>query len=188
MRKFLVFLFVFIFLPSAVEVDSNVNSAHYGLERRIKTDKPMEVLKEEVAPKTVKDSIEEILSDWRTAEAFFYDANDSTQTRKDCDGSGAFGRKIESGSIALGSAFTKRLKEENMILLVEVKGYNLNVVTQYGKNIFCVNDAMGDRYNQSDSIFFVDFFPGDLDFYHIQKGKFPVDIKIHEIILPADTL
>lgn len=187
MRKFLVFLFVFIFLPPAINVDSNVSSA-YRLDRSLKTDKPMEMPEEKATPKTVKDSIVEVLSDWRTAEASFYDANDSAQTKKNCDGVGAFEREIQSGSIAMGSAFTKRLKEERIILLVEVRGYHLDVVTQYGENIFCVNDAMRDRYNQSDSIFFVDFFQGDLDSAHIQKGRFPVDIKIHKIILPANTL
>jgi len=154
----------------------------------METDKPMEEMpKEEVTPKTLEDSVKEALSEWITAEAFFYDANDSTQTKKKCDGNGAFGHKIQSGSIALGSIFTRRLKEEGIILLVEVEVDTLDVTTRYGENIFCVHDAMGDRYCQSDSMFFVDFFQGDLDSAHIQRGTFPVNIKIHEMILPAGT-
>ena len=183
MRKFLVFLFVFIFLPPAINVDSNVSSA-YRLDRSLKTDKPMEMSKKETTPKTIKDSIIEILSDWRIAEASFYDANDSAQTRDGCDGNGAFGREIKSGSIALGSAFTKRLKEEKIILFVKIK--NCNITTPYGKGIFRVDDVMKNKYNKKNKFYF-DFLQSDLDPSYIRRGRFNVKFKLHKI-LSANTI
>lgn len=165
-----VFLFVFIFSmfsPLAINVGGN-----------IKTDKSKkEVENKKSIPKTVKDIRIEDISGWHTARASYYDSKDSSQTREDCNGVGALGRRVKSGSIALGSSFTDELKKEGVVVFVQVK--NLNVITPYGKAIFRVDDLMAERFNKKG--FHIDFFYEDLDSKHKLLGRFKVKFRIYKI-------
>ena len=170
----MVFLFVFIFSL----VVSITTGSHGSIER----DKLMEILdkikKESNAPKTVEDSLKQVISNWQIANATYYDPKDSSQTRKDCDGSGAFGRMIKSGSIALGSAFTSRMKEKGLDIFIQIK--DSNVDTPYGKGIFRVDDAMASRYNEKDK-FCIDFFHEDLSLRQKITGHFKVVFRLFKI-------
>jgi hypothetical protein len=119
---------------------------------------------------------------WHTASGSYYNPLDSYQTRKNTNGIGAFGRMIKSGSIALGSFFTKIFKKKKMQVFVQVKGKNLNIQTPYGKNIFRVDDAMNARYNGKKQ-FHIDFYQKDLDHAHKKLGRFPISFKIYKIKL-----
>lgn len=168
----LVLLFVFVFSPLALRsVSGNVGSPE--------TDKfKMELVEKETTPKTAKDELIEVFSDWKVAEASYYDPKDSTQTKEECDGVGAFGRLIESGSVSIGSIFAETLREENIEVFLEIK--NLSVMTPYGKGIFRIDDIMAVRFNRKEKIH-IDFFHEDLDLKHKRLGRFKVQFRIIKI-------
>lgn len=173
MRKFLSFLFVFIFLSPSIKPGSNINMKRdklVELTEKLKSDSTF--VKEEL----IKDSL-----DWKIAKASFYDSNDPKQTKIDCDGLGRSGRRIKSGSIALGSTFTKNFIEKKIIIFIQVK--DCKVVTPYGKGIFRVDDTMNDRYNIKDK-FFVDFFYKDVNSNQKQLGRFHIKFRIFKIVKP----
>jgi len=182
MRKFLVFLFVFIFLLTVVNFET-IGS----LSRNTKTDKPKELVgKEKPVSKTVKDEV--VSGDslaWKTARASYYNSKSSSQTRKGCNGIGAFGREIKSGSVALGSSLTKNFMRDGVIVFIQIK--DCGIVTPYGKGIFRVDDIMNSRFNKKDK-FFIDFLDEDLDYYHKQLGIFHVQFKILKVISPDGAL
>ncbi|MEI7689250.1 MAG: hypothetical protein WCI91_03660 [Candidatus Nomurabacteria bacterium] len=157
---------------------SITTGSHGSIER----DKLMEILdknkKESNTPKTVEDSLKQVISNWQIANATYYDPKDSSQTRKDCDGSGAFGRMIKSGSIALGSTFTSRIKEKGLDVFIQIKDFNID--TPYGKGIFRVDDAMASRFNKKDK-FRIDFFHEDLSLKQKLEGRFKVMFKLIKI-------
>lgn len=171
----LVFLFVFIFSMFSPHV--------INLGGNMKTDKFLkkEVVIKKVTSKTVKQKGIISLSGWHVAKASYYDSNDSTQTREDCDGVGALGRQIKSGSIALGSSFTEGLRKDEMVF-VQVK--NFNIVTPYGKGIFRVDDVMSKKFSRNG--FHVDFFHEDLDSKHKLLGRFPIWFRIYKIVKTTD--
>jgi len=171
MKKFLVFLFVSIFLSPNLRSGSNIN---------MKTDKPRELAEKEMSVlKTVKeDTIVEDYSDWKTARASYYDPYDRKQTKKNPDGLGTSDRRIGSGSVSLGSSFAKRFIKKGIKLFIQVK--DCDIVTPYGKGIFRVDDTMNKRFNSRKDKFFIDFFYGDLDYKHRQLGRFFVKFRILE--------
>ena len=170
--KEIVFLFVLIFSPVV-----NITGSHGKTE----TDKLMEKVGEEkvfaTTPKTVKDVVE-VLSSWHTANASYYNSNDSSQTREDCDGVGAFGHLIKSGSIALGSSYTETFRDRGMEVFIQIKGFN--AMTPYGRGIFRVDDIMSDRFNKRNR-YYIDFFHKDLSLKHKLMGRFKVKFKIVRI-------
>ncbi len=142
-------------------------------------DKLMESKDEESAiPKTVEDEVKKVVLDWHTASASYYDSQDPEQTRSDCDGVGAFGNLIKSGSVALGSTFTETFRKNGMEVFIQIKGFN--IVTPYGKGIFRVDDAMADRFNRKNH-FYIDFFHEDLTLKRKLQGRFKVLFKIVKI-------
>ena len=165
----LVLLFILIFSPVAIVS---------GCIGKMKIDKTKELGKSEPISKTAKDELIEVFSEWKIAEASYYDPNDSAQTKKDCDGVGAFDRAIGSGSISLGSSFTEIIREEGMEVFIQVKGFN--VITPYGKGIFRVDDTMSGRYNKVGK-FHIDFFYEDLSLKHKRQGRFKIMFKIVKI-------
>jgi len=120
------------------------------------------------------------LSDWQVASGSYYDPKDTLQTRKGGDGRGAFERMVQSGSIALGSAFTKFFVEEkeNIEIFIEIKG--LNVITPFGKGIFRLDDKMGEDYSINNS-FFLDFLEENLTAKLKRIGRFNVYFRIYKI-------
>lgn len=168
-----VFLFVFIFslfLP-AINTTGNHGST--------KTDKLLEPKVTKPAPKTLEENVIEAFSNWQTAKASYYDSQDSNQTKSDCDGIGAFGRIIESGSIAFGSMITKTFKDRGLEVFIEVK--DLHVVTPYGKGIFRIDDVMASRHNKENS-YYIDFFQDDLNSKQKRLGRFKVKFRIIKIV------
>lgn len=168
--KNLVLLFIFIFSPLAFSV-----SGSYG---KMEIDKFKELEKSEPVLKTVKDELLEVFSDWNIAEASYYDPKDTTQTKENPDGKGTSGRMIGSGSIALGSFFAEKIKKEGIKVFIQVKDFN--VMTPYGKGIFCVDDFMANRFNKKDKTY-IDFFHKDLNLKYKRIGRFKILFKIVKI-------
>ena len=167
--KCLVLLFIFIFSPVAIVV------GHIG---KTEIDKTRELLRNEAISKTVKNESIELFSDWKIAEASYYDPNDSTQTKENPDGIGNFERAVGSGSVALGSYLTELIRKDGVKVFIQVKDFN--VMTPYGKGIFRVDDTMAERYNK-EGMFYVDFFHKDLSFKHLRQGRFKIMFKIIKI-------
>ena len=119
------------------------------------------------------------LSDWNTGEGSFYNATDPNQTRPDANGIGAYGRKVEKGSIAFGNRAFQDILKAGKQVYVAVKGFE-NVETPYGKGIFRIDDTMNERYNQKGK-FNIDFHPSDLPKDMQTKGRFPLEFKIVKI-------
>lgn len=169
MRKF-VFLFVFIFSLFVIEIVITSGTT--------KTDKPKGII-EKYTPKTVK---EKAVSDsslaWKTARASFYDSRDTSQTKKDCNGIGASGREIKSGSIALGSSLTESFIKKGLVVFIEIK--DCDIVTPYGKGIFRVDDAMAKRFNRKGK-YYIDFFSGDVNSHQKRLGRFKIKFRIYKI-------
>ncbi len=166
----LVLLFIFTFSPLAFNVSGSIG--------KLEIDKLQELGNSEPVLKTAKDELIEVFSEWKIAEASYYDPKDSNQTKKDCDGIGALERTIGSGSISLGSSFTEIIRKEGMQVFIQVKDFN--VMTPYGKGIFRVDDIMANRYNKSDK-FHIDFFHEDLSLKHKRQGRFKIMFKIIKI-------
>ena len=173
----LVFLFIFVFSPLAYNASGNVGSPEIDKCKEL-------VINNDVTPKTVKDEVIEVLSDWQTAEASYYDSRDSKQTKGVCDGIGAFGRAIGSGSVALGSSFTENFREKNLVVFIQIK--NCDIVTPYGKGIFRVDDMMAQRFNKKGD-FHIDFSHEDISLKLKRKGRFQVEFRIYKIIKTVDS-
>jgi hypothetical protein len=134
------------------------------------------------APKTIEDKLMEAFSNWKTAEATYYDPMDSTQTKKNPDGKGTLGRLISSGSISLDSSIVGTIQREELEVFIEV--LNLKIMTPYGKGIFRVDDSMPGDYSGKNH-FHIDFFQDDLDSRHLRQGRFKVKFRICKIIKTA---
>jgi hypothetical protein len=155
MKRNLLNLFVFILCPLVSNTSGNIK-INKGKEWRalsVSTQKSVSV---------IPDSI----SDWTVALGTYYDPMDSCQTKKNPDGIGATGRKIKSGSIALGWAGADSLLKEGekngKKYFIQVK--NLDIITPYGRGIFRVDDKMriDSRFKNKDT-FLIDFFHKDLN-------------------------
>lgn len=176
----LVLLFIFIFSPLAFNVSGSIG--------KMEIDKLKVLGSSEPIPKTVKeeticDSLSiaiETLSKWQTASGSYYDPKDTSQTKVNCDGKGAFERMIQSGSIALGSSFTKFFveKKKEMEVLIET---NLNVTTPFGKGIFRLDDKMGEDYSL-DGHYFLDFCEENLTSSLKDIGRFKLNFRIYKIL------
>ena len=126
-----------------------------------------------------QDKSMDTLSGWQKAKASYYNSNDPSQTKSRCNGVGAFGRRIKSGSIAMGSNLAKNLNKKGIVVFVQVK--NCNIVTPYGKGIFRIDDTMAQRYNKNDT-FHIDFFYKDLNLKQKRLGRFIVEFRIYKIV------
>lgn len=159
-----VFLFVFIFSLFAFSLNISGNT---------ETDKTKEFIVENDTINSkiveVNDSVSDSLV-WKKAEASYYNPMQISR-----HGLGASGRKIRSGSIALGSTFTKNfIKKE--IVFIEVK--DCDIVTPYGKGIFRVDDMMHPRYSSKEDKYFIDFFYGDVSSRQKRLGRFKIEFRI----------
>lgn len=117
---------------------------------------------------------------WLPAEASYYDPMDPKQTKEKPDGIGAFGRRIVSGSVAMGSPQAKLFRKKKSVVFIKVK--DLDVHTPYGKGIFRVDDLKNDRYQDKDGKYYIDFFEKDLNAYYLKQGRFKVSFRYHKII------
>jgi hypothetical protein len=116
---------------------------------------------------------------WKIASASYYDPMDARQTKSNPDGIGASGHRIQSGSIGMDSTFVKDFTNNyRKVVFIGVSDPNLDVMTPYGKNIFRVDDTMSGK--MKDSIY-IDFFYGDLTYYHRRVGRFNVRFRIVRI-------
>jgi hypothetical protein len=115
---------------------------------------------------------------WCRASASHYNSMDLRQTKKNPDGIGSFGRRIKSGSVALGSKFTDILKKNKITVYLYVKG--MNIKTPYGRNIFRVDDSMNKRYRTWEN-FYIDFFHKDLNRQYKKLGRFQVKFTVYKI-------
>jgi len=172
-----VFLFVFIFSLFALEIGTTSGST----ERN----KPMVGI-DTITIKTVKsESVNDSLA-WKMARASFYDSRDTSQTKKDCDGIGASGRKIKSGSIALGSPLAEVFLRKGLLVFIQIK--DCDVVTPYGKGIFRVDDTMAPRFSNRKDKFYIDFFHKDVNSKQKHLGRFKVKFRIFKVIKPDGDL
>jgi len=118
-------------------------------------------------------------NEWTTGEASYYNPTNPAETRPGTNGIGAYGRKVESGSVAFGNrVFHDRLKAGEKIY-IQVKGFE-NVKTPYGMGIFRVDDTMNERYNQKGK-FNIDFNPKDITPEQRKKGRYPIEFKIIDL-------
>ena len=176
--KKLSFLFFFVFSPIAVVIGVHGSPEKGKLKVEMGEIEPISKTVEEESCDSLAIAIK-TLSDWQVASGSYYDPKDTTQTKVDCDGKGAFERMVQSGSIALGSSFTKFFvkKKKEIEVLIET---NLNVVTPFGKGIFRLDDKMGEDYS-IDGDYFLDFHEENLTKELILAGRFKVLFRIHEI-------
>lgn len=173
MKRFFVFLFVLIFFSPKV----GSNDVLCESIKKIETNKKEFVNSKKAIEHFEKSNSEDCdfvvdTSTWHRASASHYNALDSSQTKENPDGVGAFGRRIRSGSIALGSSITKTLIKKNLVAFIEVEGLE-DVETPYGKGIFRVDDSMGDKFSKNDK-FYVDFNQHDLNQELKRRGRFKI--------------
>lgn len=177
--KNLVLLFIFIFSPLAFNASGSYGKTEIGKIKVLGNSEPiLKTTEEEIKCDSLSIAIK-TLSEWQTASGSYYDPKDTSQTKLNCDGKGSFERMIQSGSIALGSSFTKFFveKKEEMEILIET---NLNVVTPFGKGIFRLDDKMGKSYSKKDH-FFLDFHKENLTSRLKRIGRFKVNFRIYKI-------
>lgn len=120
---------------------------------------------------------EEMKQDYREGEASYYDALDPNQTRPDTDGTGAYGRKVEPGSVAFGNRVFHDALKKGEEVYIQVKG--IDKETPYGKGVFRIDDTMNKRYNKKGQ-FNIDFHPEDLTDEQRNSGRFKIEWKIVE--------
>ena len=121
---------------------------------------------------------QELSSKYTTGEASYYDPLDPAQTRTGADGTGAYGRKIESGSVAFGNRiFQDRLKAGEEIY-IKVKGFE-DIKTPYGNGVFRIDDTMNVRYNKQGQ-FNIDFSSEDIGKERKDRGRYEIEFKIVE--------
>jgi len=115
-------------------------------------------------------------NNWNKANASYYDPLSRKQTGSG-KGIGASGRRIRSGSVALGNPLINFFIKEGMIVYIEVKAPGFNIHTPYGKNIFRVDDKMAKRFRENYNKFFLDFEERDLNSRLKQTGRFNVEFR-----------
>ena len=119
---------------------------------------------------------EKMSNEWTTGEASYYNPTNPAETRPGTDGTGAYGRKVEPGSVAFGNrVFHDRLKKGEQIY-VKVKGFE-KVKTPYGMGVFRVDDTMNERYSKKGQ-FNIDFHPDDITPEQRKKGRYKIEFKI----------
>jgi len=107
-----------------------------------------------------------------------YDPKDPKQTKNNPDGIGAYGRKIESGSIGFGNRVFQSALKAGEKIYIKVKGFE-DIKTPYGDGVFRIDDTMNQRYSKKGQ-FNIDFYINDLDKERTKKGRFPIEFKIVE--------
>ncbi len=178
MRRFS-FLFFFVFSPAVFNTVGHNGSPEKDKQEEVEVTVAPQNVNLEVSSDSLSIAIK-TLSDWQTASGTYYDPKDSSQTRSGTDGKGSFGRMVQSGSIALGSTFTKFFLQEKERIKVYIEIKNLNVVTPFGKGIFRLDDSMG-KCPSSPNDFFLDFHEGNLTNHLKRAGRFNVVFRIHRI-------
>jgi len=131
-----------------------------------------------------KDPVVKRLSIPTKGEGTYYDPNDANQTKANPDGKGAYGRMIESGSIAFGNRYFHEDLKDGKLIYVKIKELE-SVKTPYGNGIFRIDDTMNKRYNVKGQF--------NIDFNHTdklpdalrKKGRFPLTFKVVKIEDPA---
>jgi len=119
---------------------------------------------------------EKMSNEWTTGEASYYNPTNPAETRPGTDGTGAYGRKVEPGSVAFGNrVFHDRLKKGEQIY-VKVKGFE-KVKTPYGMGVFRVDDTMNERYSKKGQ-FNIDFHPDDITPEQRKRGRYKIEFKI----------
>ncbi len=173
MKKIFVFLFILIFFPPQLGNSSILNENI----KNIGTSKIKEsVIKSHSKSKTFRvDNFDLNDTVWHKAQASYYDPEDQLQTKENPNGVGAFGRKIDSGSIALGSKFTRTFIKKDATVFIEVKELS-HIKTPYGYGIFRIDDQMGKRFS-SNNKFFVDFYRHDLPERLKRLGRFSISFR-----------
>lgn len=126
----------------------------------------------------------EELKDWTTGEASYYNPKNPAETRAGTNGVGAYGRPVESGSVAFGNrVFHSALKKGEQVF-IQVKGFE-NVKTPYGNGIFRVDDTMNKRYDKEGQ-YNIDFNPADLTKEQKSRGRYPIEFKVVEPNKPTE--
>jgi len=121
---------------------------------------------------------EDMKKDYREGEASYYDPLDPNQTREDTDGTGAYGRKIEPGSVAFGNRVFHDALKKGEEIYIQVKGFE-DIKTPYGEGVFRIDDTMNQRYNKKGQ-FNIDFSSEDIGKERKDKGRYPIQWKIVE--------
>lgn len=172
MKKISVFLFTLIFFSPELGNSSVISEKI----KNIGISKIKESVKDHSKDNSFRvDNLDLNDTSWHKAQASYYDPIDHSQTKENPDGVGAFGRKINSGSIALGSKFTKAFIKKDVTVFIEVKELS-HIKTPYGYGIFRVDDRMGDRFTK-DNKFFVDFYRRDLPEELRRLGRFRISFR-----------
>lgn len=121
-----------------------------------------------------KQIYDKMSNEYTTGEASYYNPTNPKETREGTDGTGAYGRKIEPGSVAFGNRFLHNVLKKGEQVFVQVKGFE-DVKTPYGNGIFRVDDTMNERYNKKGQ-FNIDFHPQDFG-DRKKKGRFPIEFR-----------
>ena len=116
--------------------------------------------------------------EYQTGEASYYDPLDPGQTREGTDGTGAYGRKIESGSVAFGNRVFHDALKKGEEVFIKVKGFE-DIKTPYGDGVFRIDDTMNQRYSKQGQ-FNIDFSSEDIGKARKDKGRYPIEWKIVE--------
>jgi len=112
---------------------------------------------------------------YRGGEGSYYNPKNPAETRPGTDGTGAYGRKIKSGSIAFGNRMYHDELKKGKIIYVKIKGFE-DVKTPYGDGIFRIDDTMHLRYDKP-GMFNIDFYAGDMDAARRRKGRFDLEFR-----------
>lgn len=111
-------------------------------------------------------------SGWQEGEGSYYNPNNPAETRAKTTGVGAYGRRIESGSVAFGNRVFHGALKRGEKIYIKVEGFE-NIRTPYGNGVFRVDDTMNPRYNKKGK-FNIDFNASDLDKTRKNEGRFPL--------------
>jgi len=125
-----------------------------------------------------QEKYDQFSKEYQEGEASYYDPLDPNQTREGTDGIGAYGRPIESGSVAFGNRVFHEALKKGEEVYIQVKGFE-DVETPYGKGVFRVDDTMNQRYNKQGQ-FNIDFSSEDVGQERKNKGRYPIEWKIVE--------
>jgi len=120
----------------------------------------------------------EELKDWTTGEASYYNPTNPAETREGTTGVGAYGRLIESGSVAFGNRVFHSALKGGEPIYIQVKGFE-DIKTPYGNGVFRIDDTMNQRYSKKGQ-FNIDFNASDLDKARKQKGRYEIEFRIVE--------
>lgn len=110
----------------------------------------------------------------KQGEGTFYNQYDDNQTRKNTDGTGAFGRKVKSGSIAVNDLSLYNRAKKGEIIYIKFPSLK-HIKTPYGDGVFRVDDSLGKRIENGSNF---DFVKEDMTKELKKKGRFKLDYTI----------